>query len=749
MRIKALQHVFLLGLGVMFFSCAQNEGDIYVSPEGNDSNNGTIDKPLATISAARDKLRKLKKEGEWPNNAVHIYLKEGIYELDETLVFNELDSGTINSPLIISSYNNEKVSISGGRVISSEDFSPVDDQKILQRIISDDARKKILQADLKSLGISDYGAFKQHGFSVAILPAPMELFVDGKPEILARWPNQGTVYIPEVLDEGSLPIEEDFSYRGGTFMYDDERHELWKEPENVWLWGYFKAGYADDNIGIESIDTVENTIKLKNPHIFGITKTNREHEWTGRNTGYYAYNILEEIDMPGEYYIDHETGVLYYYPAKNFDDAKIVVSLLEEPLLALEGVSNIIFEGVTIEYGKGMGVYIERGRNNKFRGCTVRNFGTLAFMFGKGITGADYPIHEFTGSLKSRAIGNLKAHHYQNTQFYNFPGKNHGIIGCDIYYTGTGGLVLSGGNRTTLERGNNYIENSNIHTFNRHNKTYAAGITLYGVGNSIKHCYIHDAPHQGIALFGNEHLIEYNKFEELVKNVHDNGAIYMGRNPSERGNVIQYNYFANLGKEGYKNCALHMDDGSSDFVVKGNIFYKSAKMDFGAIVMNGGSDNLIINNIILEGTNGIWLEDPIIAGTPFYLEAAGLARGGIYWQRMRDDLDITSEAWKEKYPEFAKLFDQETPFLNNNRVKNNVFYKTNYMISKHGFDSTRFEVWEDNWITDQDPGFVDLENQNFNLKKDAIVYDKIPGFETIPFDKIGMQEGNYRDMLKK
>jgi hypothetical protein len=222
----------------------------------------------------------------------------------------------------------------------------------------------------------------------------------------------------------------------------------------------------------------------------------------------------------------------------------------------------------------------------------------------------------------------------------------------------------------------------------------------------------------------------------------------MGRNPSERGNIIQYNYFANLGKEGYKNCALHMDDGSSDFIVKGNIFYKSAKMDFGAIVMNGGSDNLITNNIIVKGTNGIWLEDPIIAGTPFYIEDAGLEEGGIYWQRMREDLDITSEAWKEKYPEFVGFFEQETPFLINNKVKKNVFYQTNYMISKHGFDSTRFEVWENNWITDQDPGFVDMANHDFNLKEDAMVYNKIPGFVPIPFDKIGLREDDNREKLK-
>jgi hypothetical protein len=42
-----------------------------------------------------------------------------------------------------------------------------------------------------------------------------------------------------------------------------------------------------------------------------------------------------------------------------------------------------------------------------------------------------------------------------------------------------------------------------------------------------------------------------------------------------------------------------------------------------------------------------------------------------------------------------------------------------------------------NWRTD--PGFVDYENIDFTIRKDAEILDKIPGLEKIPFREIGLR----------
>ena len=47
-------------------------------------------------------------------------------------------------------------------------------------------------------------------------------------------------------------------------------------------------------------------------------------------------------------------------------------------------------------------------------------------------------------------------------------------------------------------------------------------------------------------------------------------------------------------------------------------------------------------------------------------------------------------------------------------------------------------------VVGQYPGFIDAAGMNFGLKDDAVVYERIPGFQRIPFDKIGP----YRDATR-
>ena len=45
---------------------------------------------------------------------------------------------------------------------------------------------------------------------------------------------------------------------------------------------------------------------------------------------------------------------------------------------------------------------------------------------------------------------------------------------------------------------------------------------------------------------------------------------------------------------------------------------------------------------------------------------------------------------------------------------------------------------EENWVTDHDPGFVNAAQGDFRLKPDSEVFSKLPGFQPIPFEKIGL-----------
>lgn len=127
-------------------------------------------------------------------------------------------------------------------------------------------------------------------------------------------------------------------------------------------------------------------------------------------------------------------------------------------------------------------------------------------------------------------------------------GANNGITGCDIYDVASGGVSISGGDRKTLTPGGNYAVNNHIHHYSAWIRTYQSAITVGGVGNRVAHNLIHDAPHSGILLGGNENIVEYNELHTLAQQTGDVGAFYMGRDWTQRGNIIRYNYFHDRSK---------------------------------------------------------------------------------------------------------------------------------------------------------------------------------------------------------
>jgi hypothetical protein len=89
-------------------------------------------------------------------------------------------------------------------------------------------------------------------------------------------------------------------------------------------------------------------------------------------------------------------------------------------------------------------------------------------------------------------------------------GTGHRVEGRDIHDTGTGGLVLEGGDRKTLAPAGHEAVNNHIWRFSQHQLSYASGIILGGVGNRAAHNLLHDAPHMAVGIGGNDHVFEYN-----------------------------------------------------------------------------------------------------------------------------------------------------------------------------------------------------------------------------------------------
>jgi hypothetical protein len=731
---------------LIFFSNYLHSQPFFVSKSGSDNNPGTERRPFATLVRARDAVREIKKIKGILKGGITIWIYDGVYLLQKGFELTEEDSGEPDSPIIYRAVNGEDLRLIGGVTIDGKNFEKLKDERILNRI-KPEYRDKIFCINLKKLGITNFGEFKQWGHSLPVVNSLLELFVGHKPMQLAKYPNSGGIPIGNIIDCGSIPRDKDYSNRGGAFKYTDERHKKWLLNDDIWIYGTLKWGFADDFNKIEKIDTLDGTVKLAYPHLYGLG--------TGEPFNQYiVYNVVEELDSPGEYYVDRKDGILYLYPESDLRNSIIEVSLLEEPLVSCMNVSNVIFRDIIFEVSRGIGIYIEGGENVSIAGCTIRNLGTTGIMIGQGAKqkSSFLTVDDYEGFPVSKEIGSLQSYIYQEPTWDRKGGKNHAIIGCDIYNTGTGGIILSGGNKKELINGNCSVKNCKIYNFQRRNKAQFAGINVDGCGNIISHNEIYNAEHLGIYVHGNENIFEYNNIHHVAMDCNDGSAWYLGRDPSDRGNIIRYNFFHHIGRTDRKwIMGVYFDDASCDALVFGNVFYQVGT--YGAVYSNAGQDLVIKNNIFIDCSgpafhmNSMW----------FYENSEReyfFAEKGIYRKRLTKLLDIKKPPYSKKYPNLVNWLDPvndgkdyEGMYPKRNIFSKNLIYKFSEVYRPSGLN-IECEL-KDNYVTNKDPGFINEKKMNFALSNNSPIYRLIPGFEKIPFDEIGLYKDEYRKTLNK
>ena len=653
---------------------------IYVSPAGDDAWSGKLpapdkareDGPVATLDRARALIRQLKRDsgGALPCDII-VELQGGVYELTSTFSLTAEDSGTLGNPITYRAARGQEVRVIGGKVVTG--FKPVTDAAVLQRL-DPAARGKVLVTDLKALGLKDYPPMVNAGTWGNSEPG-LEVFFADEPMTLSRWPNTGYTQVVDV--KGATPVD----VRGtkgtaeGVFTYDGDRPSRWQGEPDLMANGFWMWDWADQRYRVKNIDLATKTITLDdqaNKHAFGF----RKGQW------WYIYNALSELDSPGEWYLDRQNGLLYFWPPKPITSGKTMVSVLRD-LVSFKDVSNVKLQGLIFECAQANAINISGGGNCRVAACTIRNIG------GTGIS-----------------VGG---------------GTDHEVFGCDLYNLGNGGVNLSGGDRKTLTPARHNVEDCHIYKFGRWNPVYKAGIRLDGVGNRAAHNLLNDAPHMAIGFSGNDQVIEFNEIHSVVYESNDAGAIYTGYNWTMRGNQIRYNYFHDIyGFEGRGCVGVYLDDQFSSANMYGNVFYKVPAATF----IGGGRDSTIENNIFVDCFPAV------------HIDARGLG-----WQkdgvaRLLEGLKevpYQDELWRTRYPEMATLPDQKpgTPF--NNLVARNICVGGKWTDIEGG---ARQGVTQIDNLTDQDPLFVNAAKLDFRLKPESPALKL--GFKPIPIEKIGL-----------
>jgi len=715
---------------------ASGATDLFVSPAGNDRNPGTRDKPFLTIERARDALREIRSGKTPPGGERYtVWLSAGTYPLSRTVELGSRDGGSPGSPVTYSALEGAAVRLSGGVTIPSHFFHPVQNTRALLRL-PDSSRPHVLEADLKRAGIKDFGTQRQFGFGLPVVPASLELFWNDTVMQQARYPNRGGIALGKILDPGSVPRNGDHSNRGGRFLYTDARHARWAGVPDVWLQGYFNYGFADDRIQVSSIDTIRHEVTLASPHMYGLASGENFNE-------YVALNILEELDEPGEWYVDREKGTLYLWPPGDISRARVAVSVLEQPLIALDHVSDVVIRSLIIEDGRGAGISIEGGVRDSITGCVIRNMGTVGVLTGKGARPA-FPgaaADDYQGVPVSREVGSFISQGYVNTVWDRDAGSGHVIDGCEVYNTGSGGIILGGGSKKDLVPGGSVVTDCRIHDYDRRNKAGASGVIVDGCGNIVAHNEIYNGDLQAIFVHGNDHRFEFNLIHDVARNSNDASAWYLGRDPSDQGNTVRWNFFHHVGRPDRKwTMGVYCDDATCGVRIEGNVFYKVAS--FGTVYSNGGHDIVVKNNIFIEGygpafqQKSMWYDFGMDEIPYFFGEK------GIYTKRLTESVDIRKPPYSTRYPmlkDWLDLLPDGKTYVGM-RPRRNVL-EENVLVN---YDETFRMVGEyaqcdfgANFITHKDPGFVDAGKMDFRLKDDSAVYKELPGFKRIPFNEIG------------
>ena len=666
----------------------------YVSPPGNDTWSGTLaepnaartDGPKATLAAAIEASRTVS------NDAKQIIVAEGVFCLDRGVALDKRDSS-----LTIKGAGMDLTVFYGGKLLEVRQFKTVAAAGRMGGVqldrIDPAARKKVMVFDLKTAGLDRIPNYPDRFTSWPDVP---ELFFNGDRQTVARWPNDDSQRMAEVVELVGKTVRIPGANQHASlkkFRYNlaedgSDRLARWKIDRGVWLFGYFGVDWYNEVVKIESVDLEKQQITLAVPTRYG------DHaKKAPAKRRYYAMNLLEELDAPGEYYVDVQDNLLYFWPPSPIESAEVVLSTVRESLLTTQDTSNMTVRGITFAAGIGNGLVVNGGNRNKIEACKVYNVAKTGIAANGG--------------------------------------TKHQVLRCEVHDTGTNGIVARGGDRKTLTPAGHEVLDCHVWRFGRLKTVYSPGISLGDVGNRAAHNHLHDSPHMAVGISGNDHIFELNRIHDVCLETDDAGGLYKGRNPSCRGNQFRYNFWHDIGTQkttGYGTSAIFLDDGDGGELIYGNVFLRCGYRA-GVIKTHGGHDNVAENNIFIDCQRAF-------VATPWNDEHWKLYINADLWQkRLLKEVDITKPPYTTRYPKLIGFMNPRPGDVRNNYARNNVYVNCDE-ITRPNRPNWEIDM-ETSLVTDADPGFVDATGGDYALKPNSEVFRCLPNFKPIPFDSIG------------
>lgn len=275
---------------------------LYVDLDGNDVWSGRLsapngertDGPLATLTGARNTIRRFRVKQTSGPVPVTVSVRAGTYRLEAPFVLEPQDSGTTQAPVVYQAYPNERPLFSGGR-----------------RLTGFARNGSFWECEIPEVRSGKW-YFRQ-------------LFVNGERRPRARIPNEGFLRVagtlPPVRDPEGKAVARDKS----GFVFRPGDLKPWNRLEDVNL--ILMHSWETSIHPLKSVDPEAMTVEFAAP----LKEWWRIGYWE-REQRYYVENVEEGLDRPGEWYLNRETGVLRYYPlpGEQLEEAEIVAPVLTE-----------------------------------------------------------------------------------------------------------------------------------------------------------------------------------------------------------------------------------------------------------------------------------------------------------------------------------------------------------------------------------------------------------------------------------
>jgi len=557
--ILALSLFLMAALNFYGYEAKQQPCFFYVAINGNDNWSGTLaepnkrgtDGPFATLNRVREAIRQLKNAGQF-KKALTVMVRGGTYFISEPFILRPEDSGTEEYPITYMAYPGEKPILSAGRKIVG--WQPVNNH--------------LWQVELPEVKAGEF-YFSQ-------------FFVNGERRRRARIPDESYYNVfgpafPKNLDDDKNKIA--FQYKSGDI------NKSW------------------DNLEDAEVVVLQHWTEAR-LHIFEIDQENSLITFTGGSkrpltwsNGYYIENIFEGLTKPGDWYLNRETGILYYWPMPDEDMTKVeAIAPAVEQLVRFEGnvdanefVQYVVFRGFTFSYTswalseKGhfydqaeldipAAIYAEGTLHCGFENNNIAHLGGWGIELGRGSKGNRLIGNNFydlgAGGIKVGEIINRER---------DIDETSSTIISDNYFYNG--GQVFFGSPGIWIgQSSNNTVSHNEI-----------SGSWQWGISSGWNWSYMQ--PNRT-----RDNIIEYNHLHNIGESIlGTHGAIYtLGVQP---GTVIRDNLIHHIS--GWYGAGIILDEGSNGILVEKNIVHHTVS---GGQVFNWNcSGNVIQNNIFALG----------------------------------------------------------------------------------------------------------------------------------------------------